>query len=50
LGVIDTRLNSLIGIDTTQVTVELATANNQLQASYKATASLLGLSLLNFLR
>ena len=49
LGVIDTRLNSLIGIDTTQVTVELATANNQLQASYKATASLLGLSLLNFL-
>ena len=50
LNVINTRLDSLVGVDTTTVTVQLATANNQLQASYKATASLLGMSLMNYLK
>ena len=50
LNIINTRLDTLVGVDTTTVTVDLATANNQLQASYKATASLLGMSLMNFLK
>ncbi len=50
LNIINTRLDSLVGVDTTTVTVQLATANNQLQASYKATASLLGMSLMNYLK
>ncbi len=50
LNIIDTRLDSLVGVDTTTVTVELATADNQLQAAYKATASLLGMSLMNYLK
>lgn len=50
LSVINTRLDTLVGVDTTTVTVQLATANNQLQASYKVTASLLGMSLMNYLK
>jgi len=50
LSVLNTRLDTLIGVDTTDVTVRLATANNQLQASYKATASLLSMSLMNYLK
>ena len=50
LNIINTRLDQLVGIDTTTVTVDLATANTQLQASYKATASLLGMSLMNYLK
>ncbi len=50
LNLIGTRLDSLVGVDTTTVTVQLAAANNQLTASYKATASMLGLSLLNYLK
>lgn len=50
LNIINTRLDELIGVDTTSVTVQLATANNQLQASYKATATLLGMSLMNYLK
>ncbi|MEI6558964.1 MAG: hypothetical protein WCO00_11205 [Rhodospirillaceae bacterium] len=50
LNVINTRLDSLVGVDTTTVTVQLATANNQLQASYKVTASLLNMSLMNYLK
>jgi len=50
LSVINSRLDTLVGVDTTTVTVQLATANNQLQASYKATASLLGMSLMNYLK
>ena len=50
LNIIKTRLDSLVGVDTTTVTVELATANNQLQATYKATASLLNMSLTNYLK
>ncbi|MEI8393966.1 MAG: hypothetical protein WCF85_04465 [Rhodospirillaceae bacterium] len=50
LDVINTRLDQLVGVDTTSVTVQLATANNQLQASYKATATLLGMSLMNYLK
>ena len=50
LNIINSRLDSLIGIDATPVTVQLATANNQLQAAYKSTASLLSMSLLNYLK
>ena len=50
LSIINSRLDTLIGVDTTTVTVQLATANNQLQAAYKSTASLLSMSLLNYLK
>ena len=49
-NLLTTRLESLVGVDTTSVTVQLATANNQLQASYKATATMLGMSLMNYLK
>ena len=50
LNIINTRLDSLVGVDATTVTVQLATANNQLQAAYKVTASLLSMSLINYLK
>ena len=50
LNMIGTRLNDLVGVDTTTVTVELAAANNQLNASYKVTSTMLGLSLMNYLK
>ena len=50
LDAINTRLDSLVGVDATTVTVQLATANNQLQAAYKVTASLLSMSLINYLK
>ena len=49
-NLLTTRLDSLVGVDSTTVTVQLATANNQLQASYKATATMLGMSLMNYLK
>ena len=50
LNIINQRLDSLVGVDSTTVTVQLATANNQLQAAYKVTASLLSMSLINYLK
>ena len=50
LDLITKRLDSLEGVDTTTVTVQLAAANNQLTASYKATSSMLSLSLMNYLK
>ena len=50
LNLMTTRLDSLTAVDSTSVTVELAAANNQLTASYKATSSMLGLSLMNYLK
>ncbi len=50
LSLITNRLDSLNAIDTTTVTASLAAANNQLTASYKATASLLSLSLVSYLK
>ena len=50
LNIVNTQLDSLVGVDSTTVTVQLATANNQLQAAYKVTASLLSMSLINYLK
>ena len=50
LNLINQRLDLLVGVDSTTVTVQLATANNQLQAAYKVTASLLSMSLINYLK
>jgi hypothetical protein len=50
LTLINTRLDSIKGINTTTVTAQLAAANNQLTASYTATSSLLSLSLLTYLK
>ena len=50
LNLISTNLDGLVGIDTTQVTAQLSSVNNQLNASYKATSTLLGLSLINYLK
>ena len=50
VNLMTSRLDTLVGVDTTTVTVQLATLNNQLSASYKATASLLNMSLMNYLK
>ena len=50
LNLIGTRLNNLTAVDQTTATVQLAAANNQLQASYKVTGTMLGLSLMNYLK
>ena len=50
LDLITARLDGLVGVDTTTVTVQLAASNNQLTASYKATSTMLGLSLMNYLK
>jgi hypothetical protein len=50
LNNVKTNLDSFVGVDTTTVTVQLATVNNQLQASYKATSDLLSMSLINYLK
>ncbi|MBI1208762.1 MAG: hypothetical protein GC191_15930 [Azospirillum sp.] len=50
LSLLQTHLESLTGVDTTEVTVKLAAATDQLEASYKVTSGLLGLSLLDYLK
>lgn len=48
-GVLTKRLEGLEGIDTAEVAMKLNQANTQLEASYKATATLLNMSLMNYL-
>ncbi|MBI1209144.1 MAG: hypothetical protein GC191_17870 [Azospirillum sp.] len=50
ISLLTTKLERLEGIDSADVTAKLAAANNQLEASYQATSSLLHLSLLNYLK
>ena len=50
LSMIETQINNATVVDTTTVTAELAAVDNQLQASYKATSSLLSMSLMNYLK
>jgi flagellin-like hook-associated protein FlgL len=50
INLLKTRLDTLEGIDGTEVAASLSATNTQLEASYKVTANLLGMSLLNYLK
>jgi len=50
INLVTSKLDSLEGINDTEVAVKLSAANYQLEASYKATSSMLGLSLMNYLK
>ncbi len=50
LSLVTTQLDTDVSVNTTTVTADLASVNNQLQSSYKVTSTLLGMSLLSYLK
>ena len=50
LTLVTTQLDTDVAVNTTTVTAQLASVNNQLQSSYKVTSELLNMSLLNYLK
>ncbi len=50
LSLITNQLSDDIAVNTTTVTAQLASVNNQLQSSYKVTSTLLNMSLLSYLK
>jgi hypothetical protein len=50
LGTLQTQLDKIETVDSAEIATTLSNVQNQLEATYKATASILNLSLLNFLK
>jgi hypothetical protein len=50
LTLVTTQLDTDVAVNTTTVTAQLASVNNQLQSSYKVTSELLNMSLLSYLK